>query len=151
MLFDAHSLCTAHDLRSPAHSLVFRTYRDYFHGYCGRVLRFLTPPPPSIFLQNLYIDNLPRQPLTTEVVYSNQLVINYELIVQSRNMSHYIQPESSPLNSQQPTNCPYPEPDQSRRRLNQGGRDWLDTWQIRCRRVFVGKIGHRPHGRPRRG
>ena len=38
-------------------------------------------PPPSIFLQNLYIDNLPRQPLTTEVVYSNQLVINYELIV----------------------------------------------------------------------
>jgi len=49
-------------------------------------------------------------------------------------MSHFVQPESSSLNSQKPANCPSPEPHQSRRRLNQGGRDWLGTWHIRCRR-----------------
>jgi len=55
-------------------------------------------------------------------------------MVYSRNMSHFMQPESLSLNSQQPANCPYPEPDQSRRRLNQGGREWWGTWHIRCRR-----------------
>ena len=37
-----------------------------------------------------------------------------------------------------PANCPYPEPDQSRRRLNQGGQDWLGTWHIRCREKHAG-------------
>ena len=49
-------------------------------------------------------------------------------------MSHFMQNESSSRDSQETVNCPHPEPYQPSRRLNQGGREWLGTWHIRCRR-----------------
>ena len=49
---------------------------------------------------------------SSELHGAGSFLRSYKFLSQSRNSLHFMEPEGSPMHSQMPPICPYPEPDQ---------------------------------------
>jgi hypothetical protein len=67
-------------------------------------VRVTVGPSPRIWLTD-WLTNQPHR--------ANSFLRRWQVLSYSRNSPHFMEPESSLSHSQQPANCPYPEPDRS--------------------------------------